>query len=386
MYYEFDTILNYMKINPTMPEYIKALAASIVGLVSIAIGYKIAVGDVKFKIVPMAAITPRALSAFGIFCLVATPMIIYSIVTTSRGVSGELVGGVYILVGATGYIIDAQLMLLPLSLLLIVISKYRAVSFIPLIIFLSYALIFGRVRWMLVVALIAAYLMYSQFIARRFRILPVLVLAPIAAIIFTIKGLDREVFVNMIGGAGARALSETSFSDSWRSRLDTMDFANFDYLTYIVSVVPSGTGTYTYFTQWLQLFTEPIPRILWPGKPIGAPIQFFNLNDYGNFIGLTNSIVGDGWMSYGWVGVIMTCSICGAILGKIYCFAAARAHDPIIVCAYSIFVGLTIQLYRDGGISIFKFALFGVFPLIVIWWWAGISASAKVRFKRSKFE
>ncbi|WP_207436492.1 hypothetical protein, partial [Sabulibacter ruber] len=71
--------------------------------------------------------------------------------------------------------------------------------------------------------------------------------------------------------------SDARFVDS----LAGQDLGNFDYLSFILWVVPKESGTYTWFTQYLQLFTEPIPRVLWPAKPIGPPVQYFSLHDFG---------------------------------------------------------------------------------------------------------
>ena len=104
-------------------------------------------------------------------------------------------------------------------------------------------------------------------------------------------------------------------ADQLKLKYDTVDFANYDYLTYVVAMVPERTGRYSWGVQHLQLFTEPIPRALWKGKPVGAPVPYFNLNNYGNFLGLTVTLAGDGWMSGGWFGVVITAGIVGLIVG-----------------------------------------------------------------------
>ena len=151
-----------------------------------------------------------------------------------------------------------------------------------------------------------------------------------------------------------------------QQRLDTQDFANFDYLAAVVSIVPARTGTYSYGSQYLQLFTEPIPRILWKGKPVGAPVSFFSLNQYANFTGLTVSLVGDGWLSGGWIGVVITMVLAGIILGLAHRSFWAKTSLPIPSMLYITFLGISPNWFRDGGISVFKFLMFTWLPLLLL--------------------
>jgi hypothetical protein len=155
-----------------------------------------------------------------------------------------------------------------------------------------------------------------------------------------------------------------------KQKYDDLDFANFDYLTYVVTMVPERTGRYTYGAQHLQLFTEPIPRKLWKGKPIGAPVGTFNLNAYGNFLGLTVSMPGDGWMSGGWIGVIITAGIAGLLLGLAHRWFWLKAQrNNILSLLYILGLAMIVQQYRDGGlVSIAKFLLWNWLPLAV---WLG---------------
>lgn len=55
-----------------------------------------------------------------------------------------------------------------------------------------------------------------------------------------------------------------------------MHWANMEFLDN-VETVPRRTGTYGFFGDNPQAFTEPIPRKLWKDKPVGAPIKMLNL-------------------------------------------------------------------------------------------------------------
>jgi hypothetical protein len=130
-----------------------------------------------------------------------------------------------------------------------------------------------------------------------------------------------------------------------------------------VSIVPERTGAFTYGLQYLQLFTEPIPRLLWKGKPVGAPVKTINIGAYGNFIGLTVSLCGDGWMSGGWLGLVVTLSLAGALAGRAHRWFFERQEFQAGALVYIVALALLPQWYRDGGISIFKFLLFTIVPV-----------------------
>ena len=109
---------------------------------------------------------------------------------------------------------------------------------------------------------------------------------------------------------------------------------------------------------------------MWKGKPIGAPVGTFNLNAYGNFIGLTVSMPGDGWMSGGWIGVIITAGIAGLLLGLAHRWFWLKAQrDNILSLVYILGLAMIVQQFRDGGVvSIAKFLLWNWLPLVV---WLG---------------
>jgi hypothetical protein len=195
-------------------------------------------------------------------------------------------------------------------------------------------------------------------------------------IIFNILGQNRDYLKSMVGetwqeqsDAPIDSIEHASLLEKIRSKGDTQDFANFDYLTFVLAVVPERSGMYTYGKQYLQLFTEPIPRILWSGKPVGSPVRLFDINAFGNFVGLTFSLPGDGWMSGGWIGMVITMALVGLFLGTVHKWFWRHVNDPMISLLYLSALPMTVQWFRDGGISIAKFMLWTWLPLLI---WLGL--------------
>jgi hypothetical protein len=144
-----------------------------------------------------------------------------------------------------------------------------------------------------------------------------------------------------------------------------MDFANFEFLTYIVGKVPDVSKTYSYFTQYLGLLTQPIPRMLWPDKPSLSPVMLVNLQAYGPFKPRTPSLVGDGWISLGYSGVVMTLGLVGAIYGKLYKWLCTSASSSFALCGGFWVTALLVQWARDGETSIFQFCFFCIAPIFL---------------------
>ncbi|MCB1119950.1 MAG: hypothetical protein KJT03_00255, partial [Verrucomicrobiae bacterium] len=91
-------------------------------------------------------------------------------------------------------------------------------------------------------------------------------------------------------------------------------------------------------------------------------------NDYGDFNGLTVSIVGDGWMTGGWIGVIINMCLGGFGFGCFYNWFIRNQHNIFKVTIFIITNSVLLQMFRDGGIvSMSKFMLFTQMPIFV-WW------------------
>lgn len=361
-FFDFDQVWRYIGFWPTENELVLALYLSSAALIVFCSAFAVTCPHPGPKDIAFSReFTLSERRAFWTMAAALTPLGIYSILAAN--VQGERVGGVFIMTGTSGYINDLQQVLITISILVIVMGRWRWYSFIPLLIFLYYRAIQGWGRWTIILTVFALILFHSWKHRRNFPAFKYIVPLPLLFILFANLGLDRSYVRNMAEGNAEETRDVLDESETFASRFDTLDFANFDYLTYIVAVVPEETETYTYASQYLQIFTEPIPRRLWKGKPVGPPIVFFNLNDYGNFNGLTPSLVGDGWMSGGWIGALATMAVAGWALGLLYNWFI-RNQDNIFHCfTFLIINAVIVQLYRDGGISIAKFLLFCLLPI-----------------------
>jgi hypothetical protein len=376
----FDSVWRYMVFRPEEEDFVRALAVSSVALICF-VGASLFFGWTETRFLTKAApvLSPLQKRALVWTTLVLLPYMAVSIATTQGGAeaSGERAeNGVFIQTHSTGYLNDAQFMLAPLLCAWLVATRFHWLNFPPILLYVAYRSYTGWARWTIVLFFLMIVIVYCAQHRRRWLPLWSIALAIPVLVLFSILGHNREVLKNLFTGeVNESAMNDLhpgmSAEEKRNLRLDTLDFANFDYLCYIVAVVPKRTNAYSYGLQYLQILTEPIPRILWKGKPAGAPVQTINLGAYGNFLGLTVSLAGDGWMSGGWVGLIITASLVGLILGKGHKRFWRQSDQPIAVLFYISGVAVLPQWYRDGGISIFKFLMWTWLPffiwLAVIW-------------------
>ncbi|MBY6262891.1 hypothetical protein EI613_13380 [Azospirillum sp. 412522] len=390
----FDDVWLFMGFWPDEKQFVMTLVVSSVGLIAFAAAC-IWAGLVRPDWTPNGEPAPAFtfdrvdVVAFLTTAALLGPLAIYSAVQRQGGASFDGTGDVQmerdpltgqpIYTNTTGYIAEAHSMGLPLTLGLIWVCRFHPLSFIPFAGFVAYRAYLGWGRWAIIMGILGlVLLMLYRSRTKWFRLWHVLAAIPVMGL-FTVLGNNRDAFRDVLAGdAPASVLLKFNGGSGSGRALDALagqDLANFDFLAYILWVVPKQSATYTWFTQYLQLFTEPIPRLLWPGKPVGAPVKWVDLNDYGVFYNLTTSLPGDGWMSAGWIGMIVTMVVVGLILGRMHrWFWTSGFRNRYAVLFYCAFLPLCLQWFRDGNITIVKFGFFSLLPILL---WIGLTRALR---------
>ena len=281
---------------------------------------------------------------------------------------------------ANGYLTEAQLMLASCGALVAWVYRFRLLSIAPLLVFAVFRAGTGG-RGPFVIGLVTVGLLFLYEHRRRMPSLRVMGLLIAVVIAFNSVGSDR-------GTAIRQALGDNSSSNfigniSNERWLEGMDFGNLEYFEFLVYAIPQRTQTYSYFLDSLQVFTEPVPRVLWADKPVGAPFNKIFLFNYGRPVGMTRSLPGEGWYALGWIGVIVWCSLWGYVLGLIYRKFVEGSQSVIKTAAYMIFVPILIIGYRDGTlVTIFRQGLFYLAP-VGLWYligrYYGVPSAAAMR-------
>lgn len=285
---------------------------------------------------------------------------------------------------STAYLFDLQYVGGALALMWAYVNRFRFISLLPLVGYTFLRAAQGGGRFSFALLAIAVGL---AFLAQRRLSKPTLRMmlgAALVGALFMSVGTDRLLIRRALGQVSDVELATTSQDENreWsdNSSLNGPDFANYEFLSYVVNVVPEQSHTYTYFTQYLTLLIKPIPRMIWPDKPDRDLITMINLNDYGNFFGLTVSLVGDGWMSLGLPGVAITMAIAAAICAGVYGRLFRGPVSPFRLIGTCIFLALSPQWFRDGGYSVVEFLCAHLAP-VALWWlvWRIMIAAPKTR-------
>lgn len=385
-WFGFDTMWHYMVFEPTEAQFLRSLEVSSVALLVFAASC-VACGwcQPQFSQTPLPPFTRPQVIALTIVTMILFPIIARSILTSFSGEAmGQQVGGTFILTGVSGYTAEAQYMIGPLICAWLAVTRFRWQVLLLVAAYLLYRSYGGWSRWTILLSFVAISLIYAWQKRIKWPPTPLVLSVVPVLILFNTLGHNREIVQQLLRGENrpqTESRAGISQAEKLRLKYDGPDFANFDFLTFVTAVVPERSGTYTYGTQYLQLFTEPIPRKFWPGKPIGAPVSFFSLNQYGNFTGMTVTLAGDGWMSGGWIGLIITMGLVGAALGFAHRWFWKHAHENLAPMFYLVGVAMLPQWYRDGGISIAKFLFWNLAPLVlwVVLTWAVNGRRVSVR-------
>ncbi|MGF1449420.1 MAG: hypothetical protein ACFB20_08395 [Opitutales bacterium] len=385
---ELNKVWDYMEFHPSGELLTEALQITSACLIVFVVAFSLACPSQRiFKMPRFADLTGGEKRALWMTIGLLAPLGLYSVF--GANMSGEMTAsGVYVMTGTSGYLNDAQRVLIPVCILVAWYFKWRIFSLIPLVVFLGYRFSQGWGRWTILLTMVAIFLVYMWDKRRTWFKGKDMILAGVVgtgiAVGFHELGKNRNAGQEWMRSVMEDTTIEKAYKRGMTSvtltkdptkdaeflkKIDGLDFANFDFLVYIMDKVPEETGKYSQGVQHLQLFTEPIPRGLWKGKPIGPPVPYFDLNDYGNFIGLTVSILGDGWITGGLPGALFNVLMAAVALATLYRFFLAHQTSPFVVFPYLIFCAMLVQFFRDGSlVAMLKFILFTIALPFSMWW------------------
>jgi oligosaccharide repeat unit polymerase len=390
--YDYQYIYRGYDFNPSASDKLTVILASNLGFLVFSF-FCLRTGSVAMKFKQDAfgiAERNRLTQAFIWVLVICVPIGIYSLATlwleASQGVAqGDMAidkgTGTITNTGGNGYLAEAQLMLATCSAMVAWLFRFRLVAIMPLLFFVIFRAGTGG-RGPFVTAMVAVSLLYLYENQRKVFTLRVGLLLVGAVALFNTIGSDRgDSMRRWVVNDTSAAVYEQA--DLKMHPLEGMDFGNLEYFEYLVYAIPQRTHTYGYFIDLLQVFTEPVPRVLWANKPVGAPFNEIFLFKYGRPMGMTRSLPGQGWYSFGWLGVIIWCGIWGYALGALYRRFVQGPQNTLQTAAYMMFLPILLIGYRDGTlVTLARQSLFFLGP-IVLWYFVarylGIPSAQEMR-------
>jgi len=351
---DYNMMYEAYRFMPSLSDKITVLLATTLGFLVFGF-FSLRVGGVPFAFKHDQATYEERRVLFPIFVwvlVICGPIAAYSLMTQfDKGLEGmvfDSATGISINTTKNGYMVDAQLMLVSLSAVFAWINRFRLFSLVPLAFFVLVRAGTGG-RGPFVAAMASAGLLYLYDRRQRYPSLRMALMLMPLLLLFRIVGDDRGASIKSAIDPGTGQVTSYEVEDRMRP-LESMDYANMEFMEYLVYAIPQRTGTYDYFLDNLQIFTEPVPRVLWKNKPIGPPIQNINLMKYGSPVGMTRSLPGEGWYALGWLGVIVWSALYGAGTGLVYRKFVQGNQSTFATAAYMIFVPSLIVGFRDGAL------------------------------------
>jgi hypothetical protein len=173
-----------------------------------------------------------------------------------------------------------------------------------------------------------------------------------AAVVALLAGMQ---FMLNIRTVGYEEFALTGASDYDYLHVDD----NFLRLAQIVQVVPAERPHVGFQQLWFTI-VRPVPRVLWPGKPIDAGFDLPSIVGMRG-VSLSSSIFGEWFLSFGWLGVVFGGWLHGRLARTVN---SLRDHEEFH--ANPIVYGLAVMVLVAGMRSMIELVLMSY--ALVAWW------------------
>ena len=169
---------------------------------------------------------------------------------------------------------------------------------------------------------------------------------------FFIAGTNKELFRSIFWKQAV--LTDSSLERGLDFSLGSLTGSThcIDSLMAIVKIFPWETGGFNFYTGLIRLLIWPIPRQIWPSKPVDTSI--ISITDFGNFQYLTLGFIGDAYASLGPIGVVFSSILIAYIFARLFIWMGNSSfHKNSFFRAYIYISAISYfsVFLRDGGSS-----------------------------------
>lgn len=266
------------------------------------------------------------------------------------------------LVDISGYTIAMAEFLPSILVMLVMIPKLRKLALLLITAYIVIRLLAGAQRLSFVVVILGAGFYYLIKARRRFPSLWFITIIVVFSFLFNIIGGDRYAMRRLLLGTATVSDTIASYLERRGGEGITSDLAEFDVSTAALSAV-TRNDDYTYGTQYLRILIWPIPRQLWPEKPVFTSIV--DLNNYGNFSYLTIGVYADTFMAFSFISLTLMMTTLGVFFARIYEFLLTSVSVSLLMFFWIVLI-YTKTILRDGGVSVVYFWVFSSIPIIAL--------------------
>ena len=238
---------------------------------------------------------------------------------------------------------------------------FRVWLLTPMAVYLVIMSLQGQSRFRVVLPLILLTLIYLDRKKRRWPRLPVTA-ALIAAFLlfFPLKTIGHDLQAGIPPGKIAARVGDSFFTPF---RGDSEGQAILDQLALSVSLADQRQRVF-WGRPYLNVLVLPVPRRIWPEKP-GLAEHIKELQTRSQRIGTSGAVttmVGDFYLNFRWFGVVFLSFFLAYLSGRLFTHAYRRPYSSVARFMWLVIAASSIQIARDGLISIPVFLLIQGFP------------------------
>lgn len=192
-----------------------------------------------------------------------------------------------------------------------------------------------------------------HYLRRPLRLAAVLGLVLIALLMFiVVRVITRDAVYQGAEGRGTVALIQDAVLNVPKTTVGGQDAIPYDSLLVLIEADARGTPL-QWGSTYLPIFTYPIPRAVWPEKPLGGGNAWFTQKYFPVFYGKQKietsiSLIGESLVNFGLAGVALVMLAFGFALSWLYARFITRA-GIIGAVAYAVTFGYAITLLRGDA-------------------------------------
>ena len=287
---------------------------------------------------------------------------------------GRLGGGIDAIYSLALYL---QIMLTALFGVALALSKRSSTMWQAGIIYFLSApfFIFDRTRNSMLAILLPGFM---AFITLRMRGGMILRLAVVVFSFLTLDAWFKFVLEQRSKGANVSAAvhEESSENDDESIKPKKHDgFNMFEELGYINYFIANGTYKVNWGDRYFAEMVNPIPRVLWPGKPlIGIDYAIargmgkggnYSEKEGGIAASISTGMIGQGVVNFGRIGGPIAAALLMAIWVAVLARQDLMGHDIGHLLLYAIGLVLTFNMGRDITLLVIYPFVFG---WLLLWW------------------
>jgi hypothetical protein len=195
---------------------------------------------------------------------------------------------------------------------------------------------------------------------------------PVRKILFSTVGLFFVlIFFSMAGVLRYQEAQSKSFGDLYDASIDRLKMAddvNFiDGFMMIYQVYPKILD-YDYGFEHIEIFLRPIPRSIWPNKPVGSWVRKYQEKYNGevlNSAGFSPTIWGVFYSEGGVIGIIILSVLWGYMISYIY-HSFSSFNSGLASMLIGVLLASLVPVFRSGDMAgDFAIVLMSYWPLIL---------------------